>query len=64
MKTIKAILGVILILLGLLFAIGRKDTDRDGTPLTSSQRAQDYFAIGAFVLIGASLIMSARKQAE
>jgi uncharacterized membrane protein len=64
MKAIKIIIGVILIMLGLAFAAGRKDTNPDGTVLTSSQRAQDYFGIGAFVLIGASLIRSRRKKEE
>jgi len=64
MKAIKTTIGVILIMLGLAFAAGRKDVSPDGTPLTSAQRAQDYFGIGAFVLIGASLIISGRKKEE
>jgi hypothetical protein len=64
MKALRTTMGVGLIVLGLAIAAGRKDIQSDGTPLTVSQRAQDYFGIAAFVLIGASMIIVSRRKNE
>lgn len=64
MKAIKTVIGVILIMLGLAFAAGRKDVNPNGVPLTAYKKAQDYFGISAFVLIRASLIISSCKREE